>query len=161
MSESPSSIIELDVLPVESRKRSVTAEVVTPTKSGAPSLSNCSLGRPSSAPLTRSRNQITTGRIQFLALCFCLFLAGWNDGSTGPLLLRIQDAYHVWFHDNCSIANWTYSQYCSGKFSCCFPYVRVRVCCKHLAYFHCSVAICSKFHDPGFRIWGVDKCTSE
>jgi len=126
---------------VESRKRSVTAEValipsVTPTKSGGPSLGNCSLGRPSSAP--RSRKQITKGRIQFLALCVCLFLAGWNDGSTGPLLLRIQDAYHVWFYDNCSIANWAYSEYGSGKFYCCLPYVRVRVCSKHLVY--CSIS---------------------
>lgn len=137
MSQSPSSMIELDVLPVESRKRSVTAEVasipsVTPTKSGEPSLS---LGRPSSAP--RSRKQITTGRIQFLSLCFCLFLAGWNDGSTGPLLLRIQEAYHVRFYDNCHIANWIYSQYRSGELYCCFPYVRVCVCCKYLVYFHC------------------------
>ena len=139
MSQSPSSMIELDVLPVESRKRSVAAEVasipsVTPTKSGEPSLRNCSSDRPSSTP--RSRKQITTGRVQFLALCFCLFLVGWNDGSTGPLLLRIQDAYHVWFYDICSIANWAHSQYCSGKFPCCLPYVRVCLCCK-LVYLHC------------------------
>lgn len=101
MSHPPSSMMELDVLSMESRKRSFTTEVasvpsVTPTKSGEPSLGNGSLGtRSSSAP--PSRKQITTGRIQFLALCFCLFLAGWNDGSTGPLLLRIQDAYHVNF----------------------------------------------------------------
>ena len=34
-------------------------------------------------------------RIQFIVLCFSLFLAGWNDGSTGPLLPRIQNVYHV------------------------------------------------------------------
>ena len=34
-------------------------------------------------------------RIQFAALCYCLFLAGWNDGTTGPLLPRIQEVYHV------------------------------------------------------------------
>ncbi|KAF8517398.1 MFS general substrate transporter [Hysterangium stoloniferum] len=37
------------------------------------------------------------GHIQFAALCFCLFLAGWNDGTTGPLLPRIQKNYHVNF----------------------------------------------------------------
>jgi hypothetical protein len=34
-------------------------------------------------------------RIQFFALCWTLFLAGWCDSSTGPLLPRIQSAYHV------------------------------------------------------------------
>jgi len=33
--------------------------------------------------------------IQFITLCFTLFLIGWIDGSTGPLLPRIQSVYHV------------------------------------------------------------------
>nr|VWO96590.1 Major facilitator superfamily transporter [Ganoderma boninense] len=33
-------------------------------------------------------------RIQFITLCWTLFLAGWNDGTTGPLLPRIQIVYH-------------------------------------------------------------------
>ncbi|KAI0087348.1 MFS general substrate transporter [Irpex rosettiformis] len=33
--------------------------------------------------------------IQFAVLCWTLFLAGWNDGTTGPLLPRIQENYHV------------------------------------------------------------------
>ncbi|RPD61356.1 MFS general substrate transporter [Lentinus tigrinus ALCF2SS1-6] len=36
-------------------------------------------------------------RIQFATLCWTLFLAGWNDGTTGPLLPRIQKVYHVGF----------------------------------------------------------------
>ena len=32
---------------------------------------------------------------QFAALCFCLFTAGWNDGTIGPLLNRIKAVYHV------------------------------------------------------------------
>jgi len=36
-------------------------------------------------------------RIHFAALCWCLFLEGWNDGSPGPLLPAIQQAYHVLF----------------------------------------------------------------
>ena len=34
-------------------------------------------------------------RAQFLALCWALFVVGWNDGSTGPLLPRIQTVYEV------------------------------------------------------------------
>lgn len=33
--------------------------------------------------------------LQFAACCSSLLLAGWNDGSTGPLLPRIQSHYHV------------------------------------------------------------------
>jgi len=34
-------------------------------------------------------------RIHFAALCWCLFLEGWNDGSPGPLLPALQKAYNV------------------------------------------------------------------
>jgi hypothetical protein len=34
-------------------------------------------------------------RIQFFSLCWSLFLLGWSDSSTGPLLPRIQSYYHV------------------------------------------------------------------
>jgi fucose permease len=44
---------------------------------------------------TPSKSHLTRARIQFFALCWCMFLAGWNDGSTGPLLPRIQKVYHV------------------------------------------------------------------
>ena len=33
--------------------------------------------------------------VHFLALCFCVFGMGWNDGTTGPMLPRIQEHYHV------------------------------------------------------------------
>lgn len=33
--------------------------------------------------------------VQFATMCWTLFLAGWNDGTTGPMLPRIQDHYHV------------------------------------------------------------------
>ncbi|KAF8234579.1 MFS general substrate transporter [Tricholoma matsutake] len=44
-----------------------------------------------------SRKQVKKARIQFITLCWTLFLAGWNDASTGPLLPRIQEVYHVGF----------------------------------------------------------------
>ncbi|KAF9455360.1 major facilitator superfamily domain-containing protein, partial [Collybia nuda] len=43
----------------------------------------------------RTKKQVVTARIQLAALCWCLFLAGWNDGTLGPLLPRIQEAYHI------------------------------------------------------------------
>ncbi|KAF9440548.1 hypothetical protein P691DRAFT_96103, partial [Macrolepiota fuliginosa MF-IS2] len=46
---------------------------------------------------TRTKKQKMTEKIQFSALCWTIFLAGWNDGTTGPLLPRIQEVYHVGF----------------------------------------------------------------
>lgn len=43
-----------------------------------------------SLPSTKLRE-----RIQFFSLCYAMFLLGWNDGTTGPLLPRIQEVYHV------------------------------------------------------------------
>lgn len=37
----------------------------------------------------------TKENIQFLMLFWALFSAGYNDGSTGPLLPRIQQVYNV------------------------------------------------------------------
>ncbi|PFH48891.1 hypothetical protein AMATHDRAFT_148904 [Amanita thiersii Skay4041] len=46
---------------------------------------------------SRSHKQVILGRLQFASLCYCFFVIGWNDGSTGPLLPRIQEVYHVNF----------------------------------------------------------------
>ena len=37
----------------------------------------------------------TKGRIMYGTLLWTMFLSGWNDGTTGPLLPRIQTVYHV------------------------------------------------------------------
>ncbi|KAJ7665939.1 major facilitator superfamily domain-containing protein, partial [Mycena polygramma] len=42
-----------------------------------------------------SRKQILLGRVQTVTLCWAVFLAGWNDGSLGPLIPRIQEVYHL------------------------------------------------------------------
>ena len=42
-----------------------------------------------------TRKEARTGRVQFLALCWSLFLMGWISGSTGPLLPSIQKSYDV------------------------------------------------------------------
>lgn len=52
---------------------------------------------PQAAVYTPSKKQINKARLQFITLCWTIFLAGWNDGSTGPLLPRIQEAYKVCF----------------------------------------------------------------
>lgn len=53
---------------------------------------------PPAAPqteLAQTKSESALERLQFATLCWTLFLAGWGDGSTGPLLPRIQDVYHV------------------------------------------------------------------
>ncbi|TFL07868.1 MFS general substrate transporter [Pterulicium gracile] len=35
--------------------------------------------------------------VSFVSLCWCLFLAGWNDGTLGPMIPRIREVYNVGF----------------------------------------------------------------
>ena len=42
-----------------------------------------------------TKKEARLARAQFLALCWALFVLGWNDGSIGPLLPRIQKFYDV------------------------------------------------------------------
>jgi hypothetical protein len=39
--------------------------------------------------------QRRTAALQFGAVCFCFFVSGWNDGSTGPLVPTVQRYYDV------------------------------------------------------------------
>ena len=45
-----------------------------------------------------SETQRLRARIQFATLCWTLYLAGWNDGMTGPLLPRLQRGFPVIMH---------------------------------------------------------------
>ena len=50
--------------------------------------------------ITSSRNKAERlarikRQIQFLTMCLCFVQEGWNDGSTGPLLPRMQSYYRV------------------------------------------------------------------
>ncbi|KAF7324534.1 MFS general substrate transporter [Mycena kentingensis (nom. inval.)] len=47
----------------------------------------------SSPPQTKAQRR--TELVQVSTIAWILFLVGWNDGSTGPLLLRIQESYGV------------------------------------------------------------------
>lgn len=43
----------------------------------------------------QTKAQRLRARTQFATLCWTLYIAGWNDGTTGPLLPRIQKVYNV------------------------------------------------------------------
>lgn len=64
-------------------------EMVPATKAHASSLNIQDNGS------TQTKPQQHLETIQFLTLCWALFLAGWNDGSSGPLIPRLQAVYHV------------------------------------------------------------------
>ncbi|KAJ7572004.1 MFS general substrate transporter [Mycena floridula] len=55
---------------------------------------NVSLNERSSSP-SQSAKQITLERIQFLILCGSILGTGWNDGTNGVLLPRIQQEYNI------------------------------------------------------------------
>ncbi|KAI0350646.1 MFS general substrate transporter [Trametes cingulata] len=61
-------------------------------QSSQPELDASAKGVVASTPASRR-----LARLQYATLCWTLFLAGWNDGTTGPLLPRIQSVYHVGF----------------------------------------------------------------
>lgn len=44
---------------------------------------------------TRTPAQRRRAFMQFAALCCSIFVAGWNDGTLGPLLPRLQEVYNV------------------------------------------------------------------
>ena len=46
------------------------------------------------SPAQKARHR-WNGRQHFFALCYFIFLEGWNDGSTGPLLPTVQRYYNV------------------------------------------------------------------
>ncbi|KAJ8589362.1 MFS general substrate transporter [Rhizopogon salebrosus TDB-379] len=44
-----------------------------------------------------TKRQRRLANVQFATVCFTMYLAGWNDGTTGPLLPRIQEVYRLNF----------------------------------------------------------------
>lgn len=56
----------------------------------------------------KTKQQVLIGHVQFITCCVPLFLAGWNDGTLGPLLPRMQSVYNVIrlfsFHESLSPA---------------------------------------------------------
>lgn len=70
---------------------------LSPSDSRAISLSDSDLK-------ARTKRQRLRARVQFATLCWVMYLAGWNDGTTGPLLPRIQKVYNVRALNTCSIS---------------------------------------------------------
>ena len=52
-------------------------------------------GRSSAETVGLTRRQRRISRFQYGTLCYTLFIIGWNDGSTGPLIPRMREVYHV------------------------------------------------------------------
>lgn len=82
---------EVATMPTGEDTRTVlssTPGVVESTASGAPDIE-----------VSESQRQKfrMASRIHFAATCWCFFLEGWNDGSTGPLLPVIQRDYNIGF----------------------------------------------------------------
>ncbi|KAI0631195.1 MFS general substrate transporter [Trametes polyzona] len=63
--------------------------------------------------------------MQFAALCCSIFVAGWNDGTLGPLLPRLQEVYHVGY----AVISLIFVVSCVGAIigSCTFLYLTDRL----------------------------------
>jgi len=73
----------------------LSASHVGPARSLKATAKTCSQDVEEENKDTRTKKQKATERVQFAAVCWCLFLAGWNNRSTGPLLSQIQEVYDV------------------------------------------------------------------
>ncbi|KDQ09339.1 hypothetical protein BOTBODRAFT_37096 [Botryobasidium botryosum FD-172 SS1] len=65
--------------------------------SNVPALSVETAPQPPMPETVITKDMINYERAAFASLCFSQFLNGWNDGSTGPLLPRMQEFYGVGF----------------------------------------------------------------
>lgn len=104
-SRTPSSISKLELPPSSLVRPREAFASRNDTENGL----ELSTLRSSSLPVVKSENQpkgpvhtpaddakhVKRERLYIAACCWCLFLAGWNDGSTGPLLPAIQKHYQV------------------------------------------------------------------
>ncbi|KAG6827807.1 hypothetical protein H0H92_010415 [Tricholoma furcatifolium] len=85
-------VMELDVRREASRKQ-VTEEFSLPTLS-LDTVANAKDAKPSVERPPMTKKQALAANLQFFACCWALFVAGWGDGSLGPLIPRIQSFYH-------------------------------------------------------------------
>ncbi|RPD61364.1 MFS general substrate transporter [Lentinus tigrinus ALCF2SS1-6] len=66
----------------------------------------------SEVPLTVTPVMRRRAWVQFAALCFTIYVAGWNDGTLGPLLPRLQEVYHVGY----TVVSLIFVTNCMGSF---------------------------------------------
>lgn len=101
--DAPNSSLALDATPPtftrptlsEPVHRNNHAEDIELSEANPQSAQLPSRGQDSILEVHVARPSNFRARIQFFALCWNLFLLGWSDSSTGPLLPRIQSVYHV------------------------------------------------------------------
>jgi fucose permease len=60
-----------------------------------------------------SKKQARLAFLQFLSFCSALFMVGWTDGSTGPLLPTLTKHYGIGF----GTVSWIFVSNCSGMFT--------------------------------------------
>lgn len=95
----PISLLELPTLAYASSIQKAVLDSAAP----GPSTANAHIQityPPTPSPgraYTDARNTVfrRRGYVHFAALCWFMFLEGWNDGTPGPLLPIIQQTYHV------------------------------------------------------------------
>ncbi|KAJ7478671.1 major facilitator superfamily domain-containing protein [Mycena galericulata] len=79
---SPASLVSVQAIKANQLEEPVADEKVP----------QCEQARDISSTSKHSRFH---ARIQLVTLCWTLFLAGWHDGSLGPLVPKIQAVYHI------------------------------------------------------------------
>ncbi|KAK7034515.1 hypothetical protein VNI00_012362 [Paramarasmius palmivorus] len=88
--------IELQAVPqAEKSPRPGETELPSLTQRSKASVHEHEESSESEAAITQTKAQKRIAWIQYATLLWTLFLAGWNDGTTGPLLPRIQSVYRV------------------------------------------------------------------
>lgn len=96
MSESPTTALEQSD-PLNLNKTYIPMATAIPGSqaTGTANLTNTFNIRAQAVNVEASKKMKRASRWQFFAACWCLFLNGWNDGTTGPLLPVIQEHYGV------------------------------------------------------------------
>ncbi|TRM63904.1 major facilitator superfamily domain-containing protein [Schizophyllum amplum] len=91
-----SKVLVRDEEPVAGPSNAVNGASLHERRTREPESSHASgpVPEPESTP-ERTRGQVMMDHMQLFAACWAVVLAGWNDGTTGPLLPRIQQVYDV------------------------------------------------------------------
>lgn len=104
----------------------------------------------------QTKRQRLRARVQFATVCGSMYLAGWNDGSTGPLLPRIQTVYGV--------GGFKHSQFPSNLNALSsrqlnFAVVSLVFVFACVVRFYCSVqdSLTSLCYSIGLPIWSIRK----
>ncbi|KAG2357351.1 major facilitator superfamily domain-containing protein [Suillus spraguei] len=88
---------------------------------------------------TQTKRQRLRARVQFATVCGSMYVAGWNDGTTGPLLPRIQKVYGLNFAVVSLVFVFACVGFLSGAFANLylngrFGFGKVRAVCQVIAY---------------------------